>query len=452
MQTPVYHVTALLGALASRVPVGTTLGLVHVLWTMVSGALLVTRGALIPGLSHSGLSDADVRRAWAAVGRGRWTITQLLRQWRALVEAEGQWHPRTHGGYQTVAADVTAVFRPRLKACPTTHYHAAAGKALPAIPLGVVARTGAVGAQRLGVPLAVVRADPADPSPAAHNRAVVQAGVAALEAGDVLVVDRGFALRLVLEAEARRYVVRLTRSFTGRRATPPPYRGRGRPPTRGAVVRPLARTRTGRRIAATPADVTAHWERGGRTIGAEGWTELVLPGAVAGSATFTVWAFHDPRYAAPLLVAASAELPAAVVYELYRDRWPVEQLPLAAKQMVGAGRQFVWAAETCQRLPELALLAGAVLSYAAATGPVVATGSWDRRPARTPGRLRRVLGRGEFPHTAPLPARIRRKASVTGHLRTGAARGQVRASACLPHGRATGSAPEPQNRLTVSGN
>lgn len=86
-------------------------------------------------------------------------------------------------------------------------------------------------------------------------------------------------------------------------------------------------------------------------------------------------------------MAASAELPARVVNELYRDRWPVEQLPLAAKQMIGAGRQFVWVPETCQRLPELALLAGAVLSYAAATGPMVPTGSWDRR---------RVLGRGDF--------------------------------------------------------
>src|SRR5207253_3221018 len=98
-------------------------------------------------------------------------------QWAQVAGAEGQWHPRTHDGYQAVAADVTAVFRPHLKACATPHYHAAAGKALPAIPLGVVARTGAVGGQRLGLPLAVVRADPADPRPAAHNRAVVPAAV-----------------------------------------------------------------------------------------------------------------------------------------------------------------------------------------------------------------------------------------------------------------------------------
>lgn len=448
MQTPVYHVAALLGAVVSRVPVGTTLGLFHVLWMMVSGRLLVTRGALIPGLSHCGLSDAEVRRGWAAVGSGRWTIAALLQQWQRVVAAEGRWRPRIHGGYQAVAADVTAVFRPRLKACPTTHYHAAAGKALPAIPLGVVARIGAVGRQRLGLPLAIIRADPDDPSVAAHNGAVLRAAVAEVGAADVLVVDRGFALRLVQEAGAARYVVRLTKSFTARRAMPPPYRGRGRPPTRGALVRPLARSRRGRTLAATPADVTETWTVKRRTIRASGWTAVVAATAAAGSPSCTVWALHDPRHTEPLLVAASAELPAAVVYELYRDRWPVEQLPLAAKQMIGAGRQFVWAPETCQRLPELALLAGAVLSHAAATGPLVPTGRWDRRPARTPGRLRRVLGRGDFPHDAPVPARIRRKASVTGHLRTGAARWQVPTTRSSP----PGSTSDSDDRAAVSGN
>ncbi len=87
--------------------------------------------------------------------------------------------------------------------------------------------------------------------------------------------------------------------------------------------------------------------------------------------------------------------------------------------MLGAARQFVHARETCQRLPELALLAGAILSYVAATTPATPTGFWDRRPQPTPGRLRRLLARTPFPHDFPLPARIREKAAVTSHLRTG---------------------------------
>jgi hypothetical protein len=94
-------------------------------------------------------------------------------------------------------------------------------------------------------------------------------------------------------------------------------------------------------------------------------------------------------------------------------------LPLAAKQMIRAERQFVHAPESCQRLPELSLLAGAVLSYAAATSPAIPTGFWDRHPQPTPGRLRRTLARLPFPPDFPLPARIRPKSSATTQLPTG---------------------------------
>jgi hypothetical protein len=92
---------------------------------------------------------------------------------------------------------------------------------------------------------------------------------------------------------------------------------------------------------------------------------------------------------------------------------------LAAKQLLGAARQFVHAPETCQRLPELALLAGAVLSSAAATAPVIPIGFWDRRPQPTSGRLRRLLARTPFPQDFPVPARLRQTASATAQLPKG---------------------------------
>jgi hypothetical protein len=72
----------------------------------------------------------------------------------------------------------------------------------------------------------------------------------------------------------------------------------------------------------------------------------VRPDTPLGAPPFTIWVVYDPRYAEPLVVAASPDLPAPVVLALYLDRWSVEQLPLAAKQLIGAGRQFVHAAET----------------------------------------------------------------------------------------------------------
>ena len=48
-------------------PIGTNLALLHLLWMMVSGHLLVSRGAIIPGLYHMGLSQQATLRAWQAL-------------------------------------------------------------------------------------------------------------------------------------------------------------------------------------------------------------------------------------------------------------------------------------------------------------------------------------------------------------------------------------------------
>src|SRR5205823_5387563 len=245
MHSTVYRVLTVLCALVAGVPVGTNLGLVVVLWMLLTGRLLATRGAVIPGLSALGCSPAGVRRSWAAVGQGAWTAERLLANWARWVEQEGVWQPHTVDGYHPVAGDTTGFWRPHLRGCPTQHYSAAAGKALPAIPLGLLARVGSAQGQRLGVPVALVRAPAGDPSPRAHDRALVQQAVAVLTPEDALVVDRAFGVALLQEAGVPAWAARRPKHFTARRATPPPYRGRGRPPTRGALVRPLARRRQG---------------------------------------------------------------------------------------------------------------------------------------------------------------------------------------------------------------
>jgi hypothetical protein len=419
MHAAVYRMLTILCALVVACPVGANLGLLHLLWMLVSGRLLGARGAVIPGLSGCGLAEAAVRRAWAALGQGGWSGGVLLGRWAAVLAGEGAWQPHTHGGYRPVAVDVTGFWRPRLRGCPTTHYHGATGKALPAIPLGLIARVGSVGAQRLACPLAFVRADAADPRAATHERLLVREAVRRCGPDDALVLDGGFGVALLQAEGAPRDVVRLAKNCTARRAAPPPYPGRGRPATRGQLVRPLPRTHKGRLIPATAPDHSATWHEGAALVRAEWWAEVVLADAAPTSPTFAIVAIHDPRHREPLVLATSLPLPARAIRDLYRDRWPVEQLPLAAKQMLGAARQFVSAPETCQRLPELALLAGAVLSYVAATTPALPTGFWDRRPRPTPGRLRRLLARTPFPQDFPLPARIREKAAPTAHLPTG---------------------------------
>ena len=145
-----------------------------------------------------------------------------------------------------------------------------------------------------------------------------------------------------------------------------------------------------------------------------------------------MYAIYDPAYTSPWLLATPLKLKAATVKAMYQDRWPVEQIPLAAKQMVGAHRQFVHADESIQRLPELALLAGSILSFLAATAPLAPTGFWDRQPKRTPGRFRRMLMGKSFPQSYPLPSQLRKKASVTAHLPKGILAPRRKTSALPP--------------------
>jgi hypothetical protein len=107
--------------------------------------------------------------------------------------------------------------------------------------------------------------------------------------------------------------------------------------------------------------------------------------------------------------------PGPALQAFYTERWSVEQLPLAAQQVVGAHRQFVFAEERRQRLPEWAFLAGSLRMDVAATAPALRTGFWERVVRPTCGPLRRLLARVPFLDVEGLPAHFRKEASVTNH-------------------------------------
>jgi hypothetical protein len=266
-----------------------------------------------------------------------------------------------------------------------------------------------------------VRSDADDPTEAALQANLLKRTAETLAEDEMPVFDAGFKIRALQAAELPRWVVRLAKNFTARRNQPVPYKGTGRRPEYGELVRPLARTRKGKTIMATPPDQVKTWTEDGMVFRAEFWDHLVRPDVKASpeAETFQVAAIYDPRFKEPWLLASPIQLTGSAWRGLYRDRWPIEQVPLVAKQMIGGARQFVFAPESCQRLPELTLLAGSMLTYLAATLPAEPTGFWDRNPRPTPGRLRRVLARTPFPQTYPLPERIRKKASVSDHLPKG---------------------------------
>lgn len=411
------HTIATLIILLQSLPVGTNLAMLNFMWMLVSGELLPNRGAMFPGLKATGLSNRAIRRAWVAFRRGAWNMPELLRSWRSYVKGLPGWKEHRYEGYLPVPADVTAFWRPALRNCPSKHYYPGARRALPAVIFGITGEVGELNGQRISLPRAFERVHPKDTSEKRLWQEVLKNAQKGLAEDEILVVDAGVKVKRLQEAGIGRYVIRLATNFTARRNYLPAH-SKGRSPKYGTLIRPLARKHKDKTLPATPADHIGNWVEDGRTLRFEIWRNLVLNKTVPGPKNhcFDVYAIYDPKFNEPWLLATPVTLKPQSVSAIYKDRWPVEQIPLSAKQMVGAHRQFVHADESVQRLPELALLAGSLLSFLAATVPPTPTGFWDRKPKRTPGRFRRGLIGKPFPKDYPLPSQFRKKNSATAHL------------------------------------
>ena len=418
MSDIVYRICDALQHVLTGVPVGTNQSLFYLLFALLSGRFLPARGAVCAALADFGLPDDAVRRAEAALCYGKCKTETLLANWQAFIKREGRFAPNVYEGVRPVACDLTGFLRPQLQNHAGKHYCTEAGKAVPAVVVGIAAPVGRIGKSRLAAPRLLVRWESEDSSEFDLQKRLIKKTAKTLAKDEALVADAGFDLADLLECGAS-FVLRLPKNFTARRKSLSEYKGRGRRPAYGDIVRPLARVYAGHEINAAPPDATAVWTEAGRALRAEIWNDLVLRDAKAGAAVFRVIAIYDPRYKEPLLVATCLSVTACALWRLYRDRWAVEQLPLAAKPMLGCERSFVFGPESRLRLPELALLAGNILSYLAATSAPAATGFWDRAARPTCGRLRRALWRLHFCDLPALAGQIRKKESVTAHLLTG---------------------------------
>lgn len=387
---------------------------------LVSGALLPSRGAIFPALKSIGLGDTAIRRAWTAFRKGMWQMPAIIILWREHVKSLPGWQEHRYEGYLPVTIDVTAFWRPALKHCPGKHYHPAANRALPAVIFGIVGEVGEINGQRLALPRAFERVHPKDHSEKRLWQEMLKNAQKGLKPDEIAVIDAGMKIGDLQDAGIDRFVLRLAINFTARRNYLPEHI-LGRKPTYGALVRPLPRKHTGKTLEATQSDETDVWDENGHEIRVEIWRKLILHQVVPSenNKTLDVYAFYDPAFEQPWLLATPVALKSESVRAIYKDRWPVEQIPLSAKQMVGAHRQFVHNSESVQRLPELALLAGSILSFLAATFPAMPTGFWDRKPKRTPGRFRRQLMGKLFPKDAVFSGQLRQKNSVTAHLPKG---------------------------------
>jgi hypothetical protein len=419
MSAIVYRIQTLLAKILAKVPVGTNLGLGHLFLTILSGRLLSSRGALFPALTDLGLTPQAVRRAEAALCYGHFQTDTLVANWQHAVFEEGGFQPHEFEKVQPVACDLIGFFRPQLQAALGKHYHSLADKALPAVSVGIIGAVGSVGTVRFALPRTIVCQEAGDLSEKALKQRTLERAKAVLKPGQAGIFDAGFEPEELLASGIGAFVVRGATNFTARRNFLPPYKGVGRHPEYGEIVRPLSRTYKDHEIPATPADATARWKVGKRWLKAYLWNDLVPEGSKPGGRSLRCVVIVDPQYKHPLVLVTTLGVTAYALWCLYLDRWPIEQIPLAAKQMLGAMRAFVFNPTSRVRLPVVALLAGSLLSYVAASSPVVATGFWDRCARPTCGRLRRVLAGLHFPDLAAPQGQLRKKESPTAHLPKG---------------------------------
>lgn len=421
MSTASEQTIQLLEEVVNELPVGTNLGLLHLMWGMMSGAFLKSRGAIFTALFAIGLAEDSIRRGWAAMRYGVWSVDELIIKWTGMVERDGHWEENSYEGYKPVAADMVIFWRPKLKGWLGKFYCGITGRGEKGVGFGVIVRVGKIGEQRIPLIRKILRAKKGKMNDKDLKQQMLAYGAKTLGENEVLIHDAGASTTDMQEAEVARYVVRQAKNCTARQNKLPARKKKGRKPEYGNIVRPVKRQYNGKVIHATKPDFKMSFKHQGRKIKVKGWHQLVRSNQKVDEVNdlFSILVFDDPSYKKPLVLAYNFEEKPETIFWLYLDRWSVEQVPLAAKQMMGMGRQFVFANTSCHRLPELSLFVGNMLTYLAATLPPLSTGFWDRHPKRTPGRLRRTLEREGFPKEYPFNGRIRVKQSVTVHLPKG---------------------------------
>lgn len=389
MNTASRRTLHLIEQIVKPVPVGTNLGLLQLICALISGYFLPARGAVHTALALSGLEQGEIRRSWSALRYGVWSIEELLRRFHKEVNLEGSWKSHEYEGYRPVAVDMTAIWRPRLQGWSGKLFRQLIGKSFTGICFGLIARVGVVGEQRIPIVGAIVRGSRKDPRAETLKMKTLRRAAQLLEDEEVVLHDGGVSIAQVQTAQVARYLIRLSSNCTGRRNWVKPYKGVGVYPSRGELVRPVARTFKGRYHEATPADEKQSFDFEGRQVVASAWTNLMRADLKVSDdhECFTIWLFEDPQFKTNLMLGTNLpqEVAPRTLYDLYIDRWPVEQVPLVAKQLLGCQRQFVFHDVSCWRLGELAFLVANLLTWLAATSPAIPTGFWDRHPKKRLG-------------------------------------------------------------------
>ena len=204
--------------IVQEVPVGTNLALTHMIWALMNGSFLSSRGAIFPALQASGFSAEESRQSWSGMRYGSWEAEDLLRPLQEYAQSKDGWSAHRYEGYEPVAVDWTTFWRPKLVGWPGKYYHGFSGRAEKGVGLGLIGKVGQIGEQRIGLLQKIVRADQDEKMSAKELKAeTLRQASRLLAAQEVVVVDAGVRVVELQDASIARYVVRRAVNGTARR-------------------------------------------------------------------------------------------------------------------------------------------------------------------------------------------------------------------------------------------
>jgi hypothetical protein len=331
---------------------------------------------------------------------------------------------------------MTGYKRARVKKLKSKHYDSAAGRAVPAVPFGIMGTTGRVGGQRVAILDMVVCGDTTTNDPSGEMEKVYKAVAKKLAETDLAIFDAGFSLVDACVYGVHNCVVRLAKNCTFGKTVgkiPPRTAEKGRKPSRhqAEIVRPVARQHGDKMLPASePEQTVTVVNEAGQEIKIEIWPRLYFLerhlDRVEGKALkqklrqqpLQVVVIHHPDFTDPLVLGTPVlELTAESLLAVYPERWPIEGVPQTGKYLLsgGGGRHYVHHPTAVTRLPALTMIFGSLFKYLAAILPPIRSGFWDRLVKPTYGRLMKYLKKVGL----PLSSQLSKKASVTAHLPPG---------------------------------
>lgn len=279
-------------AVVKPVSIGTNKALFDLLWAMVAGLFLVSRGAMHSALKASGCTDAEIRRGSNALRAGQWLPNELVSNWQRYVQTETNWQRRTYEGWLAVVCDVVVFPRAKLQGWKGKLYRGTFGKAVKAIGVGVIVDIGEYERERVPLLRHLLFSRNEAGSESKLQKEMLSWVAKKLAPKEVFVHDAGLSVQAVQAANIDRFVIRLAKNCVARRNQLPDNAHGNR--QYGEVVRPLSRTRQGKQIVSTnDADETVAFQHQGRTIEAQCWRDVVGYDAKVAdaAATYDIWVF-----------------------------------------------------------------------------------------------------------------------------------------------------------------